>query len=282
LEIARPGLLIAGKGAAEEMSGEVASGESSAMSGKRTAAGTVEVRRCRGLEEFEECMKIEVAVWGESDLHVPLPMYVVAAETGGQVLGAFFQGRMIGFTMALAGVKDGRPILHSHMTAVVLEFRDRGVGRRLKLLQREDALARGIQLVEWTFDPLEIKNAHFNLVRLGAVARRYIPNCYGITSSPLHGGLPTDRLMAEWELESDRVKEAVSRQPTGVSKKVSRTDDVRIFVPADVARMREAEPEKAARVQREICEQFQKWFAKGYAAVGFELGGEGGRYILER
>ena len=246
----------------------------------KTMAEEVKVRHCRELEEFEECMKIEVAVWGESDLHVPLPMYVVAKETGGQVLGAFVGRKMIGFTMALAGVKEGRPMLHSHMTAVVPEFRDRGVGRRLKLLQREDALARGIRLVEWTFDPLEIKNAHFNLVRLGAVARRYIPNCYGITSSPLHGGMPTDRLMAEWELDSERVKQAVSSQLTGGSKKKATTEGVRIFVSAEIARMRETEPGKAARVQREIGEEFQKWFAKGYAAVGFELSGEGGQYIL--
>jgi len=227
------------------------------------------------------CMGIELAVWGDSDLHVPLPIYVVAEETGGQVLGAFAGERMIGFTMAVAGVRAGRPILHSHMTAVLEEFRDRGVGRRLKLLQREDALARGVELVEWTFDPLEIKNAHFNLVRLGAIARRYIPNCYGITSSPLHAGLPTDRLMAEWWVKSARVREAVSLQPPAVSKETAAGEVARIAVPAEIARLRDEEPERAAKVQREIGKQFQKWFAQGYAAVGFELRPEGGRYILE-
>ncbi|HLE36975.1 MAG TPA: hypothetical protein VI699_07495 [Candidatus Acidoferrales bacterium] len=250
-------------------------------SGPSATPGTIVVRHCGGLAEFEACMKIELAVWEDSDLHVPLPLYVVAEETGGQVLGAFAGERMIGFTMALAGVRAGRPILHSHMTAVLEEFRDRGVGRRLKLLQREDALARGIELVEWTFDPLEIKNAHFNLVRLGAIARRYIPNCYGITSSPLHAGLPTDRLMAEWWLESARVKEAVSLQPPAISKETAAGEVAQIAVPAEITRLRDEEPERAAKVQREIGEQFQKWFAKGYAAVGFELRPEGGRYILE-
>src|SRR3972149_1736669 len=122
-------------------------------SGPSATPGTIVVRHCRGLAEFEECMKIELAVWGDSDLHVPLPLYVVAEETGGW--------------------------------------------------------GRGIELVEWTFDPLEIKNAHFNLVRLGAIARRYIPNCYGITSSPLHAGLPTDRVMVGWWLESARVEGGV-------------------------------------------------------------------------
>jgi len=261
----------------------VAGGEEAKMSasGPSATPGTIVVRHCRGLAEFEACMKIELAVWEDSDLHVPLPLYVVAEETGGQVLGAFAGERMIGFTMALAGVRAGRPILHSHMTAVLEEFRDRGVGKKLKLLQREDALARGIELVEWTFDPLEIKNAHFNLVRLGAIARRYIPNCYGITSSPLHAGLPTDRLMAEWWLESARVKEAVSLQPPAISKETAAGEVAQIAVPAEIARLRDEEPERAAKVQREIGEQFQKWFAKGYAAVGFELRPEGGRYILE-
>ena len=262
----------------------MAGGEEAKMSasGPSATPGTIVVRHCRGLAEFEACMGIELAVWGDSDLHVPLPLYVVAEETGGQVLGAFAGGKMIGFTMALSGVRAGRPILHSHMTAVLEEYRNRGVGKKLKLLQREDALERGIELVEWTFDPLEIKNAHFNLVRLGAIARRYIPNCYGITSSPLHAGLPTDRLMAEWWVESARVSEAVSLQSSAVSKSPLTAGAARVEVPADIARMREEEPEKAAKVQREIGEQFQKWFAKGYATVGFELGGEGGRYIMER
>ena len=261
----------------------MAGGEEAKMSasGPSATPGTIVVRHCRGLAEYEACLGIELAVWGDSDLHVPLPLYVVAEETGGQVLGAFAGERMIGFTMALAGVRAGRPILHSHMTAVLEEFRDRGVGKKLKLFQREDALARGIELVEWTFDPLEIKNAHFNLVRLGAIARRYIPNCYGITSSPLHAGLPTDRLMAEWWLESARVKEAVSLQPPAISKETAAGEIAQIAVPAEIARLRDEEPERAAKVQREIGEQFQKWFAKGYAAVGFELRPEGGRYILE-
>jgi len=253
------------------------------MSASRPSAtpGTIVVRHCRGLAEFEECMKIELAVWGDSDLHVPLPLYVVAEETGGQVLGAFAGGKMIGFTMAVAGVRDGRPILHSHMTAVLEEFRDRGVGKKLKLLQREDALARGIELVEWTFDPLEIKNAHFNLVRLGAIARRYIPNCYGITSSPLHAGLPTDRLMAEWWVESARVKEAVSFQPPAVSKETAAGEVAQIAVPAEIARLREQEPERAAKVQREIGEQFLKWIEKGYAVTGIEVGEKEAKYVLE-
>ena len=154
----------------------------------------IEIRHCATLAEYDECVRIEHLIWGE-DIAVPSAIFVVAHHTGGQVLGAFAsaapsgKSRMVGFTLALAAIRSGKPYLHSHMTAVLPEFRDRGVGRRLKLFQRQDALKRGIDLIEWTFDPLELKNAHFNLALLGAVARRFIPDCYGVTESPLHRGL---------------------------------------------------------------------------------------------
>jgi predicted GNAT superfamily acetyltransferase len=164
-----------------------------------TAADEIEVRHCESLAEYEECVKLELLTWGEH-IAVPSAIFVVAHHTGGQILGAFDRGRMIGFTLALAGTRGGKPFLHSHMTAVLPECQNRGVGRQLKLFQRVDALKNGVPLVEWTFDPLELKNARFNLTRLGAIVRRYIPNCYGVTASPLHAGLPTDRLVAEWWL----------------------------------------------------------------------------------
>src|SRR6202043_2078925 len=108
------------------------------------------------------------------------------------VLGAFRGSELVGFTMSIAGWRARQPFLHSHMTAVLDGFRDRSIGRRLKLFQRKDALARGIALIEWTFDPLITKNAYFNFMKLGAVARRYLPNAYGITTSPLHASIPTD------------------------------------------------------------------------------------------
>ena len=141
------------------------------------------IRDCHGLSEFEACVQVERAAWKSADIDVvPLPLFVVAAETGGQVLGAFRGRELVGFTMALAGWRNRRPFLHSHMTAVLEPYRDQGIGRRLKLFQREEALARGIALIEWTFDPLVAKNAYFNIMLLGAIARRYVPNAYGVTS----------------------------------------------------------------------------------------------------
>ena len=154
----------------------------------------IQVRKCGTLEEFHRCVELQRQIWGEADLEVePVTMFVVAAHTGGQVLGAFENGRMIAYTLAIAGLQDHVPYLHSHMTGVLSDYRDRGVGRMLKLFQREEALSRGIRLIQWTFDPLELRNAHFNLNRLGAISRQYLPNLYGTTTSPLHRGLATDR-----------------------------------------------------------------------------------------
>src|SRR5580704_17363714 len=171
----------------------------------------VVIRKCQGIEEFQRCVTLQKEIWGERDIEVePATLFVVAAETGGQVLGAFDGERLVGYTLALVGFTDGTVFLHSHMTGVLAEYRDRGVGRALKLFQREEALGRGIRLIVWTFDPLEIRNAHFNLNRLGAIARKYLPNLYGLTTSPLHLGLPTDRLWVEWQLDSERVVAALS------------------------------------------------------------------------
>src|SRR5271168_5179434 len=162
----------------------------------------ISVRKCGALEEFYRCVELQREIWGEADLEVePATMFVVAAHTGGQVLGAFDGEKLVGYLLSVVGLRDGKIYLHSHMAGVSEAYRDRGVGRALKLFQREEALGRGIRWIEWTFDPLEVRNAHFNLNRLGAICRKYLPNLYGVTTSPLHRGLRTDRLLAEWHLE---------------------------------------------------------------------------------
>ncbi len=239
----------------------------------------ISIRHCHDLSEFQQCFELQRAVWGKTELDVPLPLFVIAAETGGQVLGAFDNEKMVGFTLAIAGYRDGLPFLHSHMTAVLENYRDRGIGRRLKSFQRDDALKRGIRLVEWTFDPLEVKNAYLNFMRLGAIARRYLPNCYGVTTSPLHGGMPTDRLIAEWWLDSPRVSNLLDgAAPSAQSSAGTRAE---ILVSAEMPRLRRENPPEALRIQTEVREKFQHWIAKGYAATAIEINPEGGRYILE-
>src|SRR5262249_56570187 len=172
------------------------------------------LRPLHAVSEMRLCVALQRIVWGYTELEtVPAHIFVVAAQTGGQVLAAFDSDMPVGFALAFPALRKGQAYLHSHLLAVLPDYQNRGVGRRLKLAQRDEALARGIDLIEWTFDPLQLKNAWFNIAKLGAIVRRYVPDLYGRTSSPLHGGLPTDRLVAEGWLRSPPVNNHLSRKP---------------------------------------------------------------------
>ena len=237
------------------------------------------IRACASIEEFRECVALQRTVWGFADADlIPTRFFVVARKIEGQVIGAFDPaGRLVGFCLAVPALRGASVYLHSHMLGVLPEFRGRRLGRRLKLAQRSDALARGIRLIEWTFDPLEGKNAHLNLNLLGAVARRYVPNHYGVSTSPLHRGLPTDRLIAEWWLDSPRAvacaKEEDSPRPP---QQVLR----RIAIPIGRNEEKSRNEDALASVQLGIRGQFQEAFKSGLAAVGFEIRGEIGNYLL--
>ncbi len=237
------------------------------------------IRRCEGLEELRACVALQKEIWNFSDAElVPLRMFVVAEKVGGQVMGAFDGSEMVGFALSVPGTRSGHSYLHSHMLAVRKDHRNGGLGRRLKLLQREDALARGIELIEWTFDPLEIKNAYLNIEKLGAISRRYNINQYGITSSPLQGGLPSDRLIAEWWLRSKRVETllATGRNPVFAQQAA-------IEVPAQIYEWKSA-PEtrnRAQQVQERNREQFLQAFDNGLAVLGYERDEAGnGKFLL--
>jgi predicted GNAT superfamily acetyltransferase len=239
----------------------------------------VVIRHCEGLDELRACVALQKEIWNFSDADlVPLRMFVVADKIGGQVMGAFDGSQMVGFALSLPGTHSDRVYLHSHMLAVRNEHRNGGLGRRLKLLQREDALARGIELIEWTFDPLEIKNSYLNIEKLGAIARRYNINQYGITSSPLQGGLPSDRLMAEWWLKSRRVETLLA---TG--KNPPFPQQAAIEVPAQIYDWKAAAETrgKAQHVQERNREQFLRAFDAGLAVLGYERDSSGsGKFLL--
>ena len=243
------------------------------------SANAIVIRRCKELEELRACVALQKEIWNFTDAElVPLRMFVVAEKVGGQVMGAFDGAEMVGFALSVPGTRSGHIFLHSHMLAVRADHRDGGLGRKLKMLQREDALARGIELIEWTFDPLEIKNAYLNIEKLGAIARRYNINQYGITSSPLQGGLPSDRLIAEWWLKSRRVETLLA---TGKNPEYNATQGIE--VPAQIydwkadANTRS----KAQHVQERNREQFLKAFNDGLAVLGYERDPEGnGKFVL--
>jgi predicted GNAT superfamily acetyltransferase len=242
-------------------------------------ADPVVLRPCHGLDELRACVALQKEVWKFTDAElVPLRMFVVAEKVGGQVMGAFAGGEMVGFALSVPGTRSGHVYLHSHMLAVRKDHRNGGLGRRLKLMQREDALARGIELIEWTFDPLEIKNAYLNIEKLGAVARRYNINQYGITSSPLQGGLPSDRLIAEWWLKSKRVETLL-----GTGKNPSFKSETSIDVPAQIYDWKAA-PEtrgQARQLQERNREQFLRAFGEGLAVLGYERDAAGnGKFLL--
>jgi predicted GNAT superfamily acetyltransferase len=243
------------------------------------SADVIAIRRCEGLDELRACVALQKEIWNFTDAElVPLRMFVVAEKVGGQVMGAFAGEQMVGFALSVPGTRSGHVYLHSHMLAVAKEHRNGGLGRRLKLLQREDALARGIELIEWTFDPLEIKNAYLNIEKLGAIVRRYNINQYGITSSPLQGGLPSDRLIAEWWLKSKRVETLLETAKIPAFKQQSS-----IEVPAQIYQWKSAVETRgeAQRVQERNREQFLQAFASGLAVLGYErdLAGNG-KFLL--
>jgi predicted GNAT superfamily acetyltransferase len=239
------------------------------------ANASITVHSCDSLEDFHACVALQREVWGEDDLEVePATLFVVAAHTGGQVLGAYDGNKLVGFTLALAAVRNGVPFLHSHMTGVHANYRDRGVGRMLKLFQRDEALSREIRLVEWTFDPLELRNAHFNLNRLGAICRRYLPNLYGITTSPLHRGLATDRLVAEWYLDSPRVSGALNNELAPPPFNTT------IEIPNSFDDWKAIGLPRLQSMQAAIREQFTEGFAKGYAAIAVSKTSDASTYHL--
>ena len=240
---------------------------------------SIVIRECHTLEEMRTAVALQREVWNFSDAElVPLRLFVVAEKVGGQVLGAFDGNDMVGFALSVPGVRGGHPYLHSHMLAVRKQYRNGGLGRRIKLFQRVEALRHGFELIEWTFDPLEIKNAYLNIEKLGAIARRYNINQYGITSSPLQGGLPSDRLIAEWWLRSKRVETllATGKNPAVVSESS-------IVVPAQIYDWKAAGETRglAQKVQERNRAQFLIAFSQGLAVAGYERDGEGnGKFLL--
>lgn len=228
----------------------------------------IEVRNCTQVEEFRACVVLQKEVWGFADNElVPLRIFSLAPKIGGQIIGAWDGDALVGFAFSIPGIRNGHAYLHSHMLAVKNGYRDNGLGRRLKLFQREDAIAHGYELIEWTFDPLEIKNAHLNLERLGAIARRYNINQYGITSSPLQGFLPTDRLVAEWWLRSTRVASLLAG-----AQRQAFAEEMRIDVPAEIYAWK-ADPEmrhKASEIQLRNRQRFLQAFSSGLACLRYE------------
>ena len=237
----------------------------------------ITIRACSTFEELDTCVDIQQQVWGydERDI-IPRRLFVVAQRIGGHIFSAFLKTvdteetatsgeKMIAFAMALPGVRDSTPYLHSHMLAVLPPWRNVGIGRRLKLAQRDDALARGFKLMEWTFDPLETKNAFLNIHRLGAIVRSYTPNFYGPLHSELQAGLQSDRLHAEWWLESSHVQQALA----GAAQAKHIVESIQVTHEVSGWKTRAGERHLAAALQAVNRDKFHAAFARGLVAFDF-------------
>jgi predicted GNAT superfamily acetyltransferase len=233
------------------------------------------IRNLDGPDDFHQAEEVQIKTWGFGDRDlVPAAMFAVARNFGGQALGAFNGERMVGFALSFGAVEDGHAHFHSHMVAVLPDYRSHGLGRRIKMAQREDALRRGVHAIAWTFDPLQPRNAYFNLVLLGGLGVRYIDDLYGETSSPLHGGIPTDRLAIQWNLLSSRVLQALEGKPHRVAD-----DAKRVPVPpaSDTVPLVDRLAGQQA-LRRELLTLFQQ----GYTVTGFKQDVNQPFYLLEK
>jgi len=219
------------------------------------------------LVELQKCVELQREAWGLADIEViPVRMLVTQNRVGGLVLGAFENEQIVGFLNAMPGVRDGMPYWYSQMLAVRNPYRNRGIGSDLKLAQRDHARQRGIHLIEWTFDPLESKNAYLNIAKLGVIARRYYVNLYGATASELQQGLESDRLIAEWWIDKPRLCVA--------------GDTRRVRIPPDIQQLKKKSLKSAQDVQARVRDEFLKNFRDDYFVAGFERGNEWSEYIF--
>jgi predicted GNAT superfamily acetyltransferase len=248
------------------------------LAGTRHTPEAVIIRRCTSLADMQAAFALQKEVWNFSDAElVPVRLFVLADKIGGHVIGAFDHDELVAFALAFPANRNGHSYLHSQMLAVRQKYRNEGLGRRIKLFQRDQALAQGYELMEWTFDPVEIKNAYLNIEKLGAIARRYNVNQYGITTSPLQGGLPSDRLVAEWWLKSRRVESVLAGR-----HRPAFTAQRQIEVPAEIYDWK-ADPKTRAMglaVQENNRDQFIKAFAGGLSVLGYERTARGNGHFL--
>ena len=268
------------------------------------------IRPLRTIPEFREVIALEQHIWGTAvpEDAVGIPLFVATLKRGAILLGAYEGERLTGFVYSFPGLKDGRPMQWSHMLGVRPECRATGTGLALKLEQRRISLAMGIDLMEWTFDPLVAVNARLNVRRLGVVVDDYVVNVYGESTSPLHKGAPTDRFIAQWWMRSPRVEAAIGGMPAPgpddpgreapVVNEVERRGDwlactgidhgrreprLAVVIPAHFTEMLVQHPDAARAWRLASREIFVAYLSRGYRVIGFSFapGADRGTYLLE-
>ena len=251
------------------------------------------IRECVTLGELNSCVLLQREVFGLPDLEVsPQRHLIVSRQAGGWTLGAFVldggeRERMVGFVHHLAAVRGDEIFGYSHMMAVAVEYQNQGVGARLKWSQRERALQEGRSRIRWTWDPMQARNAHFNLNRLGVTVSNYAENFYGTdyVTSPTREtgelpGIDSDRLFADWHLRSRRVTTLAQRQPARESITIDAPPAAKVIIPAEWPRLVKEDPPMAKQEQLRVRKEFQRAFADGLVAAAFERSSERPGYLL--
>jgi len=237
----------------------------------------ITIREINDVAQMRAVEELQKEVWGIPDLDVvPMTHLVAAREAGGVLIGAFDGDALLGFVYGFPSFERGQLAHHSHMLAVKPGYRNLDLGRRLKLAQREHVIGQGIDLVSWTFDPLQSRNAHFNFTKLGVIADRYLPNFYGEDAASFLHQTGTDRLWVSWFVSSERVERLIS----GASEEISLDEEqVTIDIPSDI----DALPrETALRLREETRTAFTEALKAGYVVQSFVRDKAVGKYILSR
>jgi predicted GNAT superfamily acetyltransferase len=251
----------------------------------QTHTADVEIREVASIEEYDACIQLQRAVFGLPDLEIsPRRHLIVSREAGGWTLAAFKEGELVGFVHHVAAVRGDEIFGYSHMMAVAAAFQNRGVGSQLKWAQRARALSEGRDFIKWTFEPLRARNAHFNLNRLGVVIRAYAVNFYGTdyVTNPVEKaagatGMDSDRVFANWELNSARVKALASGQEFPLGK-----PDQVIEIPGDYSTLLKSDLGTAKREQLRVREEFLSALGAGLVCRAFSRNTDRPAYLFYR
>jgi len=240
----------------------------------------IQIRECTTLEELAACVDLQREVFALPEIEIsPVRHLVVSKNAGGFTLGAFSGSELVGFVLSVPAFLRGEKAFYSHMTAVRATFQGSGIGARLKWAQRERALGLGVRTIKWTFEPVKARNAFFNLEKLGAVVTDYEENFYGVDYSTAPGakiGLASDRLFAEWQLESEKVIALSKGDRFPESAKPVRE----VAVPSNWSELVSHDPSAALAEQLRVRDEFQSAFAQKLVGRGFIRDGESPRYLL--
>jgi predicted GNAT superfamily acetyltransferase len=240
------------------------------------------IRECTAVEEFQQCIDLERTVWNDADIGImPIRLYMISKACNAPTFGAFetsgeSAGKLVGFVHTMIALIDKHVVYHSHLAAVLEDWRLKDIGYKMKLAQREHAIRAGVPLIIWTFDPLQSRNAHFNINKLGAIIRRYEVNYYGEgLSTVFDSAVPSDRLFAEWWVSSPHVESALAG-----TRPALKGESQTVLIPDDIEKVRSNSVEEHQRWRVRVREDFQRGLAGGLIVRGFEREDGMGRYLL--